>query len=176
MFFEMLSAINDPNKQGSIEQLSQITNTVQQLGKSQGVNSDQMSSMLSAFGGALQPALKQQSTQLGGNQLMNMLNQFTGGGNSSAAAIASMIPAPMQQQIAQAVASKTGMNPTMVQAMLPQLLNSTMSLFKMGAPKPGAAAVGGNPLLNAFLDADRSGSTDLGDVMKFAGRFLNAPN
>jgi hypothetical protein len=175
MFFEMLSAINDPNRQGSVDQLSQLTGSVQQLAKSQGLNTDQMGSMISALGGALQPALKQQSTQLGGNQLMNMLNEFTGGG-SNAAALTSMIPGPMQQQIAQAVAAKTGMNPTMVQAMLPQLLTAAMGMFKMGAPKPGAPSLTGNPLLNAFLDSNRSGTTDLGDVMKFAGRFLNAPS
>lgn len=175
MFFEMLSAINDPNKQGSIDQLSQVTGAVQQLAKSQGVSSDQMGSVMSALGGALQPALKQQTNQVGGSQLTNMLNQLTGS-SGNASAIQSMIPPQMQQQIAQAIAAKTGMNAGMVQAMMPQLINSAMGMFKMGAPKPGVAATGGNPLLNAFLDSDRSGTTDLGDVMKFANRFLNAPN
>lgn len=175
MFFETLSAINDPNKQGSIDQLSQVTGAVQQLAKSQGINENQMGSILSAFGGALQPALKQQSNQLGGNQLIGMINQFAGS-SGNAAAIQSMIPPQMQQQIAQVIATKTGMNADMVQAMMPQLINSAMGMFKMGSPKPGIAATGGNPLLNAFLDSNRDGSTDLGDVVKFAGRFLNAPN
>lgn len=175
MFFEALQAINDPNRQGSVDQLSQVTGGIQQLAKSQGISSDQMGSIMSALGGALQPALKQQSGQLGGNQLTNMLNQFTGGNTGSASGLQSMIPPQMQQQIAQAIAQKTGMNAGMVQAMLPQLLNSAMGMFKMGSPKPGIASASGNPLLNAFLDSNRDGSTDMADMIKFAGRFLNAP-
>jgi len=67
------------------------------------------------------------------------------------------------------------MDPVMIQSMMPQLLSAAMGLFQMGSPKPGTAAMGGNPLLNVFLDGNRDGATDLGDVMKFAGRFLNAP-
>lgn len=175
MFFEVLSAINDPNKQGSIDQLSQVTGTVQQLAKSQGLSNAQMGSIMSALGGALQPTLKQQTGAIGGSQLTGMLNQFTGGSNN-AAAIQSMIPPQMQQQLAQAIAAKTGIDAGMIQVMMPQLLNSAMGMFNMGAPKPGVAATGGNPLLNAFLDSNRDGNTDMGEVMKFAGRFLNAPN
>lgn len=173
MFFEMLSAINDPNKQGNVDQLSQITSSVQQLAKSQGVSNDQLGSMMSALGGALKPTLKDQSTQLGGNQLGSMLSQLTGGGNASG--LQSMIPPQIQRQLAETIAQKTGMNATMVQAMMPQLLNAAMGMFKMGADKPGASALGGNPLLNAFLDSNRDGSTDMRDALKFAGRFLNAP-
>ena len=174
MFFEVLSAINDPTKQGSIDQLSQVTGIVQQLAKSNGLSDDQMGSIMSALGGALQPALKQQAGALGGGQLTSMLGQLTGGGGN-AAAIQAMIPPQMQQQIAQTIAQKTGMNPALVQAMLPQLITAALGMFKMGATKPGVAAAGGNPLLNAFLDGNRDGSTDMGDVLKFAGRFLNAP-
>lgn len=48
-----------------------------------------------------------------------------------------------------------------------------MGLLSIGA-KPGMAG-GGNALLNAFLNSGGSGTTDLGTVMKFAGRFLNPP-
>ena len=173
MFFEMLSAINDPSKQGNVEQLSQVTGTIQQLAKSQGLSSNQMNDVVSALGEALQPALKQQAGQLSGSQ-PNMMDQLTGGG-SNAAAIESMIPPQMQQQIAQAIAQKTGMNAAVVQAMMPQLLNSAMGMFRMGAQKSGMTSAGSNPLLNVFLDSNRDGSTDLGDALKFAGRFLNAP-
>ncbi|MEO1299177.1 MAG: DUF937 domain-containing protein [Cyanobacteria bacterium J06636_16] len=173
MFFEVLSAINDPKKQASIGQLSQLTQSVQQLGANNGLSDTQMLSMMTALGGALQPALKQQQPKLGGSsQMANMLGQLAGSGK--AAALQSMIPPQIQQQIAQTVAQKTGLNASMVQGMLPQLLPVVMGLFNMGSSKPGVGG-GGNPLLNAFLDSNRDGSTDLGDVMKFAGRFLNAP-
>jgi len=43
----------------------------------------------------------------------------------------------------------------------------------MGASTSGVG--GSNSLLNTFLDSDRDGDTDLGDVFKFANRFLNPP-
>lgn len=173
LFFDVLSSINNPNQQGSIDQLGTVTNSIQQLANSQGMNANQMGSVLSALGGALQPALKQQATTMGPDQLTNMLGQLAGGGG--AASLASAIPPQMQQQLIQAVAQKSGLNAGMVQSMLPQLLPVVMGLFSMGATKPGVAG-GGNALLNAFLDSDRSGSTDLGDVIKFANRFMNPPH
>jgi len=50
-----------------------------------------------------------------------------------------------------------------------------MSLLQSGAMTQGGApgASGGNPLLNAFLDGDHDGDTDLGDLMSMAGRFMH---
>ncbi|MEM9004180.1 MAG: DUF937 domain-containing protein [Cyanobacteria bacterium P01_F01_bin.86] len=173
MFFEVLSAINDPKKQASIDQLSQVTQSVQQLATSQGLNDTQMQSVMTALGGALQPVLKQKQPQLGGSQMATMLAQVAGSGK--AGVLQSLVTPQLQQQLAATVAQKTGINAGIVQAMVPHLLPVVMGLFNMGSPKPGAVG-GGNPLLTAFLDSDRDGSTDLGDVMKFAGRFLNTPN
>lgn len=174
MFFEVLSAINDPKKQASIEQLSRVNTSLQQLTASQGLDNSQMQSIMTALGGALQPILKQQQAQPSGNQLTNMLSQFTGSGTATAAQ--SLFPTQIQQQLTQVVAEKTGINAGILQALIPHLLPLVMGLFNMGTSKPGVAENGGNPLLTAFLDSDRNGSTDLGDVMKFAGRFLNVPN
>jgi hypothetical protein len=171
LFFDVLSSINNPNQQGSIEQLSSVTSSLQQLANTQGMNTDQMSSVMTALGGALQPALKQQSGMLGAGQLDSMVGKLAGAGGLSA--LQSMIPPQMQQQLIQSVAQKSGINPGMVQSMLPQMLPAVMGLLGMGATKPGQS--GGNALLKSFLDTDRSGNADLGDVMKFANRFLNPP-
>lgn len=172
LFFDVLSSINNPNQQGSVDQLSSVMTSVQQLASSQGVNNDQMGSLLNALGGALQPALKQQASTMGANQLDGILGKL--GGAGGAAALASAIPPQMQQQLIQAVAQKSGMNAGMVQTMLPQLLPVVMGLLGMGAAKPGTVG-GGNALLSAFLNSGGSNSGDLGTVMKFAGRFLNPP-
>jgi hypothetical protein len=171
LFFDVLSSINNPNQQASTDQLSAVTNSFQQLANSQGMNTDQMSSVLSALGGSLQPVLKQQASMMGTGQLDGMINKIAGTGGLSA--LQSAIPPQMQQQLVQSVAQKSGLNAGMVQSMLPQLLPAVMGLLGMGAPKPGVS--GSNALLNSFLDADRSGNTDLGDVFKFANRFLNPP-
>ncbi|WP_035991330.1 DUF937 domain-containing protein [Leptolyngbya sp. KIOST-1] len=172
LFFDVLSSINNPNQQGSIDQLSSMLGSVQDLAGSQGLSSDQVGSLLNALGGALQPALQQQASGLGAGQLDGMLGKLAGAGG--AAALTSAIPPQMQQQIIQAVAQKSGMNPGMIQTLLPKLLPVVMGLLGMGAAKPGAPS-GGNPLLGAFLNPETANTTDLGTVMKFAGRFLNPP-
>ncbi len=171
LFFDVLSSINNPQQQGSVEQLSSVTNSLQQLANAQGMNPDQMSSVMSALGGALQPALKQQAGMLGAGQLQNKLGDLAGAGGLST--LQSVIPPNLQQQLIQSVAQKSGLNMGMVQSMLPQMLPAIMGLLGMGATRPGQG--GGNALLNSFLNNDRSDSTDLGDVMKFANRFLNPP-
>lgn len=168
MFFEILSAINNPNQQASVNQLDQVTKTVQQLAASQGVNPKQMQSMMTVLGSTLQPLLKQKQTQLGAGELASML-----GGVDNASTVTSLIPPQLQQRLAQTIAQKTGMQIGVAQAILPQLLPVIMKLFNMGTPTPGSVE-NGNSLLNTFLDGNRSNSTDLGNVLKFADRFLNA--
>ncbi len=171
LFFDVLSSINNPNQQGSVEQLGSVFESVQQLTNNQGMNADQMSSVLNALGGALQPALKQQAGAMGAGSLDSMIGKLAGPGGL--AALQSAIPPQMQQQLIQSVAQKSGLNAGMVQSMLPKMLPVVMGLLGMGATKPGAS--GGNGLLNAFLNSNDASGTDLGTVMKFAGRFLNPP-
>ena len=170
MFFEVLSAINDPNQQATTSQLEHITQLVQKLANSQGVNPNQMQSMMTVLGSVLQPVLKQKQSQLGAGQLASML-----GRTNDASVLTSIISPRQQQQLAEAVAQKTGMQASVAQTMLPQLLPIVMSLFNMGAPIPGSVG-GTNSLLSAFLDGNRANNTDLGNVIRFAGRFLNVPN
>ena len=172
LFFDVLSSINNPNQQGSVDQLSSVMNSVQQLAGSQGMNTNQMGSILNALGGALQPTLKQQATTMGAGQLEGLLGKLAGNGGASA--LASAISPQMQEQIIQAIAQKSGVNAGMIQTMLPKLLPVVVGLLGMGAAKSGGVG-GGNPLLGAFLNSGAPNSTDLGTVMNFAGRVLNPP-
>jgi hypothetical protein len=198
LFFDVLSAVNNPNQQASVGQLGSLLTSVQQVSQQTGLDTGTAQNVMSALGGALRPVLQQQSTQMGGQQLAGMLSQFAGGGNNplggmlgqaasgnplggmlgqaattamGGGALQSLIPAQMQQQVAQTVAQKTGLDATMVQSLLPTLIPVVLGFLNLGANKPGVS--GGNPLLSAFLDSDRDGDADLGDVMKFATRFLN---
>ncbi|MBM0743881.1 DUF937 domain-containing protein [Phormidium sp. CLA17] len=185
LFFDVLSAVNNPNQQASIDGLSSMSSAVQQLASKNGLDAAATQSLLSAAGSALRPVLQQQAAAVGGaSQLAGMISQFAGAnggmmgqassGNFSLSALQSIIPAEMQQQLINSISQKTGMNTGMVQTVLPSVLPIVMNFFNMGAPAPGSR--GGNLLLSAFLDSARDGDTDLGDVMKFAGRFLNAPH
>jgi hypothetical protein len=170
LFFDVLSSINNPNQQGSIDQLSTVLGSVQDLAGSQGLTGDQMGTLLNSLGGALQPALQQQAATLGAGQLDGMLSKLAGAGG--AGGLTSAIPPQMQQQLIQAIAQNSGMNAGLVESMLPKLLPVVLGLLGMGAAKPGASS-GGNPLLKAFLTPGNAGTGDLGTVMRFAGRFLN---
>ncbi|WP_017301725.1 hypothetical protein [Nodosilinea nodulosa] len=172
LFFDVLSSINNPNQQGSIDQLSSVLSSVQDLAASQGLNGDQVGSLLNALGESLQPALKQQASAIGPGQLEGMLSKLAGAGGVTA--LTTAISPQMQQQLIQAVAQKSGLNAGMIQTMLPKLLPVALGLLGMGATKPGAPG-GGNPLLGAFLNTESPSTTDLGTVMTFAGRFLNPP-
>lgn len=174
MFYEILSSINNPNQQGSVEQLASVVNSVQTLSQSSGIDPATMQTVLSSVGGVLRPAL-QQPGGLGG--LGNLVGQLAGGntagglsGLSNLSNLMSMVPPQLQQQIVQVVAEKTGMDANAIAPMLPGILNAVMGFLNMGASAPGAT--GSNPVLSAFLDGNNDGM-DLGDVLNFAGRFLN---
>jgi hypothetical protein len=184
LFFDVLSAVNNPNQQANVEQLGSLVNSVQQLSQQTGLDMDTTQNVISALGSAIRPALQEQHSDMGGQQLAGMLSQLGGGGGllgglmggmGGAGALQALIPAQMQQQLAQTVAQKTGLDPAMVQSLLPALIPVVINFLNMGANKPGAPG-GANPLLSAFLDGDRDGDTDLGDVMKFANRFMNPPH
>jgi hypothetical protein len=169
MFFDLLSSINNPNQQGSVAQLSSVMGGLQQLAGSQGIDASKMQSVLSSVGGILGPALQQQQGALGGSQLENLVGQL-GGSGAPATAMQSLIPPQLQNQLVEVIAQKTGMNAGMIQGMLPTLITSVMGMLNMGSSKPGMGG-GGNPLLNSLLSG--GSGTDLGEVFKFANRFLN---
>lgn len=170
LFFDVLSAINNPNQQGSVDQLGAIVNGIQQLAP--GVDASTTQTALSALTGVLRSTLKQHATTGGAGALENILGQFTGG--AGLGALPSLLSSPqLQQQIAQVVAQKTGLNAGTVQSLLPGLITAALGFLKIGDAKPGTGT--SNTVLNAFLDSDRDGSVDLGDALKFATRFFNPP-
>lgn len=190
LFYDILSSINDPNREGSVEQLGSIVNNVQQLADNYGVDASTMQTVISTVGKQMRSALTQESSggtqqlgdllgnmagsgigQLGQGQLGN-LGDLVGGGNFNMAAIESLIPAQLRQQMVLGIAQKTGMNMDSIKDMLPTLIPTVLNLLKMGAGNSGAPNIN-NPLLQSFLDSDGDGDTDMGDVLKFANRFLN---
>lgn len=176
LFFDVLSSINNPSQQGSVSQLASITKSVQDLAASRGVQPATMQTVLSVLGTAISPALRQQRSVMGSNQLENLIGRSLGGG-AVASVIQSLFPPQAQQQIIATIAQKTGLSPNAIQGMLPTLIPIVLGLLSMGAKKPGVAGVEGsnNSLLSAFLDSNQDGNADLGDVFNFATRFLNMP-
>jgi hypothetical protein len=174
LFFDVLSAINNPNQQGNVAQLATIINSLQELSAGRGIQPSTMQTMMSVLGQVIRPSLQQQRTVMGSSQLDNLIGRSVSSG-AIASVIQSLFPPQMQQQIAESIAKKTGLSSTMIQSMLPMLLTAVLGVLSMGARKPTATTNAANPLLSTFLDSDRDGDTDLGDMFKFASRFIMAP-
>jgi uncharacterized protein YidB (DUF937 family) len=186
VFFEILSAINNPEQKASINQLSQVTNAIQSLTDERGIDPSMTQSIMSTVGGYMRSALQQKDETGGAGQIGNLVGQLAGGGNQigsivgqlaggnpSFSAIQSFIPPQIQQQMIEGLVQKTGLPTNAIQGMLPTLLPTVFNLLQMGSSKPGVSA--SNPVLNAFLDSSSEGGADLGNVIKFANRFLNPP-
>lgn len=169
MFFEILKSINNPNQQGSVDQLGSIMQTVQQLGSGNGLDANTIQQVISSLGSQVAPGLAKEAVG-GGLNLENIIGQVAGGG-SAMSALSSFLTPELQQQILQGISTKTGLDSGTLQTLLPKLLPVVMGLLNFGANKSGGGGV--NSVLTAFLDSNSDGQTDLGDVIKFAGRFLN---
>lgn len=180
LFDQILGAIDNPNQQANPDQLSAILNTVQETARSQGVQPSATQDVMSMLGGYVRSALQQQASSGGRGQVEAIVNQF-GGTSPSTQALQAVFSPQQQQQVAQAIAQRTGINSTAILAMLPMLVPVVLNLLKSGASRTpngyatqaAGAADGSNPVLNTFLDADGDGDVDIADAMSMAGRYLN---
>ncbi|MGL5509753.1 MAG: hypothetical protein ACRDB1_09060, partial [Microcoleaceae cyanobacterium] len=82
LFFEVLSAINNPNQKATIEQLGSMVGSVQQLATDKNIDASTMQTVMSTVGGFLRPALQQQKSLGGMDQLQNLIGQVAGGGGA----------------------------------------------------------------------------------------------
>ena len=73
----------------------------------------------------------------------------------------------MQQQVAEMVAQRTGLNIENILQMLPTVVPLVLNFLKSGNIQAG-----GNPVLSAFLDADGDGDVDMADLMQMASRYM----
>ena len=172
LFFDVLCAINNPNQQASVSQLQTVINQIQELGASRGIEASKMQVVMSVLSSLIRPALQEQRTALGDAQLKILMTDAVAS-SKAAAVIHSLFSSELQEQMVEGLAQKTGFAADTIQAMLPMLILSVLMLLDLGASPSGEEAA--NPLLSTFLDSDRDEDADLGEVFKFANRFLNPP-
>ena len=169
LFDQLLSAVNNPQQQASTDQIGGILNTVQQLSGNHGANPGTTQTLLSVVGGYVRSALQQQRATGGDQQAQAMVNQYSGTGPNPMAVQALLGPV-MQQQLVQDLIQRTGLSSQQVEAMLPTLVPLALNLLQGGSNTQNPQA--GNPVLNAFLDSDRDGDVDLGDMLRGASQFI----
>ncbi|MBW4527591.1 MAG: DUF937 domain-containing protein [Phormidium tanganyikae FI6-MK23] len=172
LFDQIVSAVANPQQQASTNQLGSILGVAQQLTGNQGLDSNATQAVMSLLGGHVRSALQNTQANQGSDQVHSLVNQFAGLG-SNPQAVSTLFPGGAQQQVSENIAQQTGLNAGMIQSMLPVLVPLVLNLLQSGSAQQGVQSGGGNPVLNTFLDADRDGDVDMGDVMGMAGQFLN---
>jgi hypothetical protein len=167
LFDQILNAIDDPNQAASPGQMSGIFNTVQQVSNSYGADPSSVQSAMSIVGNYVRSALQQKQATQGPQQAEAFVNQYSGS-SPNPQAVNALFGASQVQQIVQAVSQRTGLNASMIQQMLPILVPLVLNFLHTGSHTQSGR--GSNPVLSAFLDADRDGDVDISDAMSLAAR------
>lgn len=171
LFDQIINAIDNPEQQASSGQLSDIFNTTQQLSNTYNTNPSTMQSLLSIVGNQVRNALQQKRSREGYEQAQSFVNQY-GGTYPNPQAVNSLFAPSQLAQIATIAAQQTGLNSNTIQQMLPILVPLVLNLLQSGS-RTQYPQTGANPVLNAFLDADRDGDVDVADTIQLASRYLN---
>ena len=169
LFNQILQALDNPEQTASKNQLGNILDTVQQLGHDYQAPPSELESAMSIVGAFTRSALQSQRSQGGDYPVQQLINNFAGN-QSSSSAIQSLFGNSQLQDMIEQVSAKTGLNPGVVQGMLPTLVPLVLNLLKTGQNNRGLQQ--GNPVLNSFLDSDGDGDVDMADAMRMASRYL----
>ena len=169
IFNQILSAIDNPEREASSNQLSNILNTVQQLSGSYQANPDAVQSAMSIVGNYTKSALQQQRNQGGAAQVNQLVNQF-GGTRANSQILSTLFSNSQLQDMMQQISNRTGLNTQIIQSILPILVPLVLNLLKTGNKQGNLQD--NNPVVNSFLDSDGDGDVDLTDAMNMAYRYL----
>jgi hypothetical protein len=169
-FNQIVNALGNSDQQGSSGQVASMLGTVEQVGNSYGADPSIVQSALSIVGNHVRSALQQKRDTEGSEQAQSLVNQYSGT-YPNPQAVNSLFSPNQINGVVQAVAQKTGLNAGMVQQMLPILVPIVLNLLQTGTSTQHSQ--GGNPVMNAFLDADHDGDVDISDAMHMAARHLS---
>ncbi|ALF53445.1 hypothetical protein ACX27_12295 [Nostoc piscinale CENA21] len=167
LFDQILGAVTNPNQQGSLGQLGGIINTVQQLSDRTGADASTIQSVLGIVGNYVRSSLQEKQATNGEGEVQTLVNQYAGT-SPNPQAVDSLFSFGMQQQVAEAVAQRTGLDAGTIQQLLPLIVPVVLNFLQSGAN----AQSGSNSVLNTFLDADRDGDVDIADAIRMASQYL----
>ena len=170
LFDQVVQAINDPDKQANAGQLGQVVSAVQQMSQQNNADAGAMQTAVSVLGGYMRSSLKDKRANEGEAAVQNLLQKGSQSGMAGAV-LSQLLSSGQQNQAVAAIAEKTGMDPKQIQGMLPMLVPVVMQFLNSGSSKSSGNQASGNPVLNAFLDADGDGDVDMGDMLGMASRF-----
>lgn len=169
LFNNLLNALDNPNQEANSNQLTGIFNAVQQLSSASGASPDTMQSVVGIVGKHVRSSLQEKRTTEGEYQAQQLVNQF-GGMQPNNQILNLLFSAPQLQAMIQEIGNRTGLNPSVIQSLLPTLIPLVLGLLKSGNVQGSQSA--NNPVLSGFLDRDGDGDVDLMDAMQMASRYI----
>ena len=169
IFNQILSAIDDPEREASSNQLGSIFDTVQQLSGNYQTSPSAVQSAMSIVGNYTKSALRQQRTRGGTAQVNQIINQF-GGTRANSQVLSTLFGSSQLQGMIGQISRRTGLDARTIQMMLPILVPLVLNMLRTGNNKRNLQ--GSNPVANTFLDSDGDGDIDLNDAMNMASRYL----
>ncbi|NES99473.1 MAG: DUF937 domain-containing protein [Sphaerospermopsis sp. SIO1G2] len=161
LFDQILGSVAGSQEAGGMGQLIGIANTINQISNSTGADTSTIQSVLSVVGKQVHSSLQQKQADQGMEIVESLVNQFAGT-NPDSEAVDSLFSSSTQQQVSEVAAERTGLDPALIQQLLPTLVPLVLNFLQAG----------GNPLLTQFLDADGDGDVDITDAIQLASRFL----
>lgn len=171
LFDQIINAIDNSEQQGSSGQMAGILSTIQQLSDSYGADPTTVQSVLSVVGNYVRSAL-QQKRATDGNEEAEAIVARNSGTYPNPQAVHALFSRNQEEQIAAVAAQRTGLNVGTIQQMLPILVPLVLNLLQTGTRVQNQRG-GSNPVLSAFMDADRDGDVDIADALQMAGRYLS---
>ncbi|MBD2103823.1 DUF937 domain-containing protein [Leptolyngbya sp. FACHB-261] len=181
LFDQVLNAVQDQSRQGNEGQLSSALQAIQQSTGGQGLQGNTTGILMSTLGRYVQSALQQKRAVEGEQAVDSVLNAYSGTQPNPQAVQAIFSPS-QQQQATQDLSQQTGLNSQLIAQLLPVLLPVILQFLQTGASNQTQTQAGGyapqggglnNPVLRTFLDGDRDGDVDMGDMFNAAAGFLN---
>ena len=169
IFNQILSAIDDPEREASTNQLGSILDTVQQLSGNYQTNPDTIQSAMSIVGNYTKSALQQKRDRGGVGQVNQIINQF-GGTRANPQILSALFGSSQLQDMILQISRRTGMDARTIQSLLPILVPLVLNFLKTGNNRRNVGD--GNPVASSFLDSDGDGDVDIMDAMSMASRYL----
>ncbi len=167
LFDQIVGAIENPNQQGNVGELGNIVNTVEQLSSSTGTDSSTMQSAFGIVGNYVRSALQQKSDTEGHQATQDLVSQFAGT-SPNPDAVNSIFSAGMQQEVANVLQERTGLDARLVEQFLPMAVPLILNLLHTGAN----TQEGGNPILSTFLSANHDSGFNIASAIQMASQFI----
>ena len=167
LFDVISSAIDNPELQANTGQIGGLLNAVNQLSGSNNLDAGTTQTLLSVLGTHARAALQEKRSELGAEGVTDLVERLSGS-EPNPDAVSTLFSPDRAQQTVRDASEKTGLDLSSVQQMLPALLPVVLNFLQTGKSNEGQS----NPVLNAFLDSDGDGDTDMGDMLSMASRFL----